>query len=155
MPPSPSHLVLSSSRPRKRATSSTTAAIVIVCAASSAVVPALPPATLPPRERSRTSPQVSCTAVSSMGHRAAVLSRRMLQIKRRKMFRRQRSRSVRSSGNCTVCVPQPQCWNPGTWVPKIGPITQGPIIRTEHTRTRVGSPSLIYGRGFTTHHGHN
>ena len=39
--------------------------------------------------------------------------------------------------------------NAGTWVLKIGPITQGPIIGTEHTRTRVGSPSLIYGRGFT------
>ena len=41
------------------------------------------------------------------------------------------------------------CWNPGTWVPKIGPITQGPIIRTEYIGTLIGSPSLIYGRGFT------
>ena len=41
------------------------------------------------------------------------------------------------------------CWNPGTWVPKIGPITQDPIIGTEYTRTLIGSPSLIYGRGFT------
>ena len=24
------------------------------------------------------------------------------------------------------------CWNPGTWVPQIGPITQGPIIGPEY-----------------------
>ena len=42
-----------------------------------------------------------------------------------------------------------RCWNPGTWVPKIGPITQGPIIGTAYTRTLIGRPSLIYGRGFT------
>ena len=41
------------------------------------------------------------------------------------------------------------CWNPGTWVPHIGPITQGPIIGTEYIGTLIGSPSLIYGRGFT------
>ena len=43
----------------------------------------------------------------------------------------------------------PLCWNPGTWVPKVGPITQGPIIGTEYIGTLIWSPSLIYGRGFT------
>ena len=41
------------------------------------------------------------------------------------------------------------CWNPGTWVPQIGPITQGPIFGTEYIGTLIGSPRLIYGRGFT------
>ena len=37
-------------------------------------------------------------------------------------------------------------WNPGTWVPKIGPITQGPIIGTEYIGTLIRTPSLIYIR---------
>ena len=42
-----------------------------------------------------------------------------------------------------------RCWNPGIWVPKIGPITQGPIIGTEYIGTLIGSPRLSYARGFT------
>ena len=52
------------------------------------------------------------------------------------------------TGTGTKCSER-MCWNPGTWVPQIGPITQGPIIGTEYIGTLIGSPSLIYGRGFT------
>ena len=58
---------------------------------------------------------------------------------------------VKYGGRCnSKCLSSSgSCWNPGTWVPQIEPITQGPIIGTEYIGTLIGSPSLIYGRGFT------
>ena len=38
------------------------------------------------------------------------------------------------------------CWNPGTWVSQIEPITQGLFIGPEHIGTLFGNLILIYGR---------